>query len=272
MPERARVSDRANVRTQAVSVRALGKRYWLRQPVPATFQQTLLHMLRGRSTPFWALRDVSLDISPGECVGLVGANGAGKTTLLRLICGLGRPTSGQVHVEGRVAALLELGAGFHPQLTGRENLYVSGIVSGLSRRQVKALFDTIVDFAELGDFIDQPLRTYSSGMQLRLGFAVAIHVDPAVLIIDETLSVGDAHFQQKCLDRIETFRNIGKTLLIVSHNMDTIRSFCSRALWLQHGNLAGDGPVDAVVRDYEAAMQQETLSASPDTREHVGKS
>jgi lipopolysaccharide transport system ATP-binding protein len=248
-----------------LSVRNLGKRYWLQKPVAGTFQDTFLDMVRGvGSVPFWALRDVSFDVGPGESIGIVGSNGAGKSTLLRLICGLGRPTTGHAEVRGRVAALLEFGAGFHPHLTGRENLYVSAIVAGLRRREVKALFDTIVDFAELGDFIDQPLRTYSSGMQMRLGFSVAIHVDPAVLIIDEGLAVGDAHFSQKCLERIERFRSAGKTLVMVSHDMHAIRTFCTRAVWLRRGALVGDGPVDAIVSRYAAVMERETLSGSPD--------
>ena len=246
----------------AVSAQALGKRYWLRGPAPATFQESLQRMIRGaRSTPFWALRDVSFRITPGESVGIIGANGAGKTTLLRLICGLTRPTTGGVTIDGSVAALLELGAGFHPHLTGRENVYVSGTVSGLRRRDVKTLFDAIVDFSELGDFIDQPLRTYSQGMLLRLGFAVAIHVDPAILIIDEALAVGDAHFERKCLDRIEEFHRAGKTLVIVSHFMETIRSFCTRVLWLQRGSLVADGRFEDVVPVYEVAIQEERLTA-----------
>ena len=246
-----------------ISVRNLSKRYWLQKPVPATFQDTFLELIRGvGSVPFWALRDVSFEVGPGESVGIVGSNGAGKSTLLRLMCGLGRPTSGDVLVRGRVAALLEFGAGFHPHLTGRENLYVSAIVAGLRRREVRALFDTIVEFAELQDFIDQPLRTYSSGMQMRLGFSVAIHVDPAVMIIDEGLAVGDAHFAQKCLQRIELFRRAGKTLVMVSHDMASIRTFCTRAVWLRRGVLVGDGPVDAIVSRYSAVMEQETLSGA----------
>jgi len=249
----------------AVSVHELGKRYWLQQPAPATFQQVLLQIVRrGRSTPFWALRDVSFNIRSGESVGIIGANGAGKTTLLRLLCGLGRPTTGAVRIEGRVAALLELGAGFHPHLTGRENLYVSGIVLGLSRREVTAQLDTIVEFAELGEFIDQPLRTYSSGMQMRLGFAIAIHVNPAVMMIDEALAVGDAHFQQKCLERIAAFRRAGKTLLIVSHDMATIRLTCTRALWLQHGSLIADGEPADVVTEYEATTRAERSAGHRD--------
>jgi lipopolysaccharide transport system ATP-binding protein len=244
-----------------VSVRDLGKRYWLRQAAPPTLQHTLVAMVRRvRSTPFWALRDVSFDVGAGESIGIIGSNGAGKSTLLRLICGLGRPTTGHVEVRGRVAALLELGAGFHPHLTGRENLYVSAIVSGLRRHEVRDLFDTIVDFAELSDFIDQPLRTYSSGMQMRLGFSVAIHVDPAVMIIDEGLAVGDTHFKQKCLDKIEGFRRAGKTLLIVSHDAGTVRKFCTRALWLRRGALVADGSLEDVLPRYEAVSRTESLS------------
>ena len=255
----------ADSREMAVSVHDLGKRYWLRQAVPATFQQTLMEMVRGvGSNPFWALRHVSFDVGPGESIGIIGANGAGKSTLLRLVCGLGRPTSGEVRVRGRVAALLELGAGFHSHLTGRENLYVSAIVSGLRRRQVKALFDTIIDFAELRDFIDQSLRTYSSGMQMRLGFSVAVHVDPAVMIIDEGLSVGDGHFRRKCLERIQSFRRRGKTLLMVSHDMNIVRSFCTRALWLRRGTVVADGPINDILPRYEASIHQETLSVSRD--------
>jgi lipopolysaccharide transport system ATP-binding protein len=249
----------------AVSVRDLGKRYWLRQAVPATLQQTLMEMIRGGgSTPFWALRNVSFDVRPGESIGIIGSNGAGKSTLLRLICGLGRPTTGEVHVRGRVAALLTLGAGFHPHLTGRENLYVSAIVSGLRRREVRALFDAIVDFAELRDFIDQPLRIYSSGMQMRLAFSIAVHVNPAVVIIDEGLAVGDGHFKQRCLDRIRDFRRTGKTLLMVSHDMQMVRSFCTRALWLRRGTVVSHGRIDDILPTYLETIQQETLSSRRD--------
>jgi lipopolysaccharide transport system ATP-binding protein len=248
-----------------VSVRNLGKRYWLHKALPPTLQDTLLAVVRGAgATPFWALQDVSFNLGPGESLGIIGANGAGKSTLLRLMCGLGRPTTGQVDVTGRLAALLELGAGFHPHLTGRDNLYVSAIIGGLRRREVRVLFDEIVDFAELRDFIDQPLRTYSSGMQMRLGFSVAVHVDPAVMIIDEALSVGDGHFQRKCLDRIEAFRRAGKTLVMVSHSMDTIRAFCTRTLWLRRGAVVGDGPTKSIVPQYEAVMQREILSETRD--------
>jgi lipopolysaccharide transport system ATP-binding protein len=247
----------------AVAVRDLGKRYWLREAAPATFQETLLAAVRGvRSTPFWALRGVSFEVAAGQSLAIIGSNGAGKSTLLRLICGLGRPTTGAARVNGRVAALLTLGAGFHPHLTGRENLYVSAIVSGLRRREVSSLFDQIVDFAELGDFIDQPLRTYSLGMQMRLGFSIAVHVDPSVVIIDEGLAVGDAHFKEKCLDRIRSFRHRGKTLLMVAHDMTLLRSFCTQVLWLRRGTVVAHGDVDDIAPKYEAFIRQEVLSAN----------
>lgn len=238
----------------SIIVEQVSKRYWLQGAAPRTFQQTLgqiLHTFQ-RGTPFWALQNVSLRIENGEAVGLIGHNGAGKSTLLRLICGLGRPTTGRTKVEGRVAALLDLSAGFHPQLTGRENLYVSGVISGLRKAEVTARFDDIVRFAEIEQFIDQPLRTYSSGMQVRLAFAVAIHVDPDVLIVDEALAVGDADFQKKCLKRIESFQQRGKTLVIVSHNMEMINRFCNRAIWLEHGKVIADGPVEQVTKAYTA--------------------
>jgi len=208
--------------------------------------------------PFWALRDVSFQVASGESVALIGRNGAGKSTLLRLICGLGRPTTGQIRVDGRVTALLELGVGFHPQLTGRENVNVSGVIAGLRRSEVQARFDDIVRFAEIETFIDQPLRTYSSGMQMRLAFAVAVHVDPRVLIVDEALAVGDAQFQEKCAERIQHFREAGVTLLMVSHDMSMVHQFCTRAIWLRDGRVTADGPVAQVVNAYEHTMHGDT--------------
>lgn len=251
----------------SIVVEQLSKRYWLQDAAPQTFQQALSQLAGAlrRGTPFWALQDVSFRIASGEAVGLIGHNGAGKSTLLRLVCGLGRPTRGRARVDGRVAALLELGAGFHPHLTGRENLYVSAIVSGLRRVEVEALYEDIVSFAEIEDFIDQPLRTYSSGMQMRLGFSVAVHVDPSILIVDEALAVGDGHFQQKCVERIEGFRRAGKTLLLVSHDMDMIRRFCERALWLQHGALVADGPANEITSAYEQSLEEAAPTDSDET-------
>lgn len=244
-----------------VIVNNVSKRYWLQGSSPATFMHTLKQVagLAKTRQPFWALRDVSLRVEPGEALALIGHNGAGKSTLLRLICGLSRPTQGATQTTGRVTALLELGTGFHPNLTGRENVYVNGVVSGFRRREVEQRFDDIVAFAEIGDFIDEPLRTYSSGMQLRLAFAVAMHVDPDILIVDEALAVGDASFQHKCLERIESFRYAGKTLMFVSHDTTLVRRFCDRAVWLDHGCVHADGPVDLVCDEYEARFEEPRL-------------
>jgi lipopolysaccharide transport system ATP-binding protein len=199
---------------------------------------------------FWSLRDVNFDVLRGRAVGLVGANGAGKSTLLRLIGGVGRPDQGSVHINGRVSGLLDLGAGFHPELTGRENIFVTGVIGGLTRREVRQQFDSIVDFSELNEFIDYPLRTYSSGMQLRLAFAVAVHVKPEILLIDEVLTVGDLSFQQKCLERITQFRSADCTILVVTHDLDLVRGLCDEALFLRDGQLVAQGKAEDVVDRY----------------------
>jgi lipopolysaccharide transport system ATP-binding protein len=243
----------------SIVVEGLSKRYWLRGPRPATFQEALAGAVGAwrSSRAFWALQDVSFRVAEGESVCIVGDNGAGKSTLLRLICGLGRPTRGVARAEGRVAALLELGAGFHPQLTGRENLYVSAIVSGLRRAEVDERFRDIVEFAEVGAFIDQPLRTYSSGMQMRLAFSVAIHVDPGLLIVDEALAVGDKRFQARCVEHIERFHREGRTLLVVSHDLALVRRFCQRAIHLRHGRVVRDGAIGPVLDAYLGEWAEE---------------
>jgi lipopolysaccharide transport system ATP-binding protein len=180
----------------------------------------------------------------------MGANGAGKSTLLRLIGGVGRPDEGQIHVNGRIGALLDLGAGFHPDLTGRENIYINGVISGLSRREVRRSFDSIVHFAELEEFIDSPLRMYSSGMQMRLGFAIAAHTEPEVLLIDEMLAVGDISFQQKCIQRIERFKFQGCTILLVSHEPALITDQCDEAIWLRAGKMVSYGKATVVTEQY----------------------
>lgn len=255
---------------KAITVSAVSKRYFLQGPAPRTFQEAILRSLgvvRQRQQPLWSLHEVTFQVEPGETVGIVGRNGAGKSTLLRLICGLERPTAGRILLEGRVSALLELGAGFHPDLTGRQNLYVSAIVSGLRRGQAEAIYEDIVGFAELEAFMDQPLRTYSAGMQLRLGFSIAIHVDPDILIIDEALAVGDFEFQQKCLERLEAFQRQGKTLLLVSHDMESVRRFCNRAIWLQKGRLMLDGPAEQVIVAYET-NDWSNLALQPDQHDY----
>ncbi len=201
--------------------------------------------------PFFALKDVNFHIGDGECVGVIGANGAGKSTLLSLITRLAPPSKGTVVVNGRVAALLELGAGFHQDLTGRENVILNASLLGFSRKQAYQLYDSIVDFSEMKEFLEEPLRTYSSGMKLRLGFSVAVNMDPDILIIDEVLAVGDQGFQNKCIEKIYEIKKRGKTILCVSHSGLTIQQLCDRALWLDHGKLMLDGPSAQVVSAYE---------------------
>ncbi len=239
----------------AVRVRNLAKSYVLHHQ-----RRFLLHdavnklMLRQkRREVYWALKDVSFDIHPGETVAFLGRNGAGKSTLLSIIAGTMKPSRGSAEVNGRVGALLELGAGFHPDLTGRENMELNAALLGLTRRQIDELFPTIVEFAELEEFIDVPLRAYSSGMQMRLGFSVAIHMDPDILVMDEVFAVGDARFQKKCVERTQTMIRRDKTLLFVSHSPDAIRRLCARVIWLRKGMVAMDGPTDEVLEAYARA-------------------
>jgi lipopolysaccharide transport system ATP-binding protein len=205
---------------------------------------------RGRDR-FYALSDVSFEIRQGETVGLIGSNGAGKSTLLSLVAGISYPDQGTVSIDGRVAALLELGSGFHGELTGAENIFLNAALLGLTRRKTEEKFDQIVDFSGIREFIGQPLRTYSSGMMMRLAFAVAVHMDPAFLLIDEILAVGDSAFQEKCRRRIQELKVSGQGLLCVSHAASTIQELCDRALWLDHGRLMMDGPVSKVIAAYE---------------------
>jgi ABC-type polysaccharide/polyol phosphate transport system ATPase subunit len=205
---------------------------------------------------FWALHGVSLAVRRGEVFGIIGRNGSGKSTLLRVVARVLKPTRGRVRVSGRIAPLLELGAGFDAELTGRENVYLNGAILGYTRQQIRTYFDRIVDFAGVHDFIDAPLRTYSSGMVVRLGFAVATEVQPDVLIVDEVLAVGDAEFQQKSSERIKQFHANGATMLLVSHNLQTVRNLCSRVAWLEQGVLRAVGSADAVVQQYEASIDR----------------
>jgi lipopolysaccharide transport system ATP-binding protein len=214
---------------------------------------------RRQHVDFYALKDVSFEIENGESVGIVGSNGAGKSTLLSLICGLANPTAGNIGVNGKIAALLELGSGFNPALTGVENLYLNASLLGFTRRETRDLFDSIVNFAGLADVIDEPLRTYSSGMAMRLAFSIAINVNPDILIVDEILAVGDRAFQEKCLERMKEFRKSGKTLLFVSHSAALIAEFCDRALWLDHGKLVRQGNTADVVCAYQSAAVSESV-------------
>lgn len=212
----------------------------------------LAHWLKGRHRDrFFALKNVSFSVEEGEGLAVVGANGAGKSTLLGLVAGLAQPDEGTLRVNGRIAALLELGSGFHPDLTGAENVRVNAALIGLSRRRTSELFDEIVDFSGIGEFIEEPLRTYSSGMVMRLAFSVAINLDPEILLVDEVLAVGDAAFQEKCFERLRQFRQAGKTLLCVSHSTVMVREMCDRAIWLDHGELMMAGLIGDVIEAYE---------------------
>jgi ABC-type polysaccharide/polyol phosphate transport system ATPase subunit len=203
-----------------------------------------------------ALKDVSFDVPAGRTFGIIGRNGSGKSTMLKLIAGIGKPTSGTIKVQGKVSALIELGAGFHPEISGRENVFINGMMLGLSKRAIAERFDEIVSFAELEEFIDAPVKTYSSGMYMRLGFAVAINVDPDVLLVDEVLAVGDQSFTNKCLDKFDELRRGGRTILIVTHSLDVVTRFCEEALWLDEGQVRGHGAPQQVIDAYLAAVAQ----------------
>ena len=247
----------------AIRFEHVSKRFTIRHERARSFQDLLVRRFHRSDTSedFWALRDVSFDVEPGTALGLVGSNGSGKSTLLKLVTRILKPTSGRVSVRGRVSALLELGAGFHPELSGRDNVFLNASILGLPRRDIAARFDSIVRFAELERFIDIPLKHYSSGMAARLGFAVAINVDPDILLIDEVLSVGDESFQARCLEEIERFHRQGKTLLLVSHDLDSIRELCTQAVWLNAGAVAATGNPEATVGAYLAAVHTHTEAA-----------
>jgi len=210
--------------------------------------------------PFWALRNVYLSINQGDCFGIVGSNGAGKSTLLKLLSGITHPTEGSIQVDGNVASILELGTGFHPEFSGRNNVFLNCALQGYTRQETEALIPQIIDFSELGDFIDRPVRTYSTGMVLRLAFSVATAVNPDILIVDEALAVGDEHFRNKCLDRMNEFKKKGKTILLVSHDLTTVRHFCSHVALLNHGRLLACGTPDDVLDHYLEMVHEDKLN------------
>lgn len=232
-----------------ISARGLGKKYEVyRKPHHRLLRE--LAPSRSKHKEFWALRDVDLDVYPGETVGVIGRNGAGKSTLLQLICGIVRPTTGDVRVNGRIAGLLELGAGFNPEFSGRENVYLKGSLLGMTRAQVAERFDEILAFSEIGEYIDQPVKTYSSGMFVRLAFAVSVCADPDILIVDEALAVGDMYFQRKCQQRIREMQERGCTLLLVTHSTDAMARLCKRGVVIEKGVKLYDGPVKEAVSEY----------------------
>jgi ABC-type polysaccharide/polyol phosphate transport system ATPase subunit len=223
---------------------------------PDTLREVFAKIFRQRSQfhMFEALKEASFSVEDGELLGIIGRNGSGKSTTLKLIAQVYRPTNGKVSVNGNVAALIELGAGFHGDLTGRENIVINGLMLGLSRHQIRECEQRIIDFSELGDFIDSPVKQYSSGMYMRLGFGIAMEVDPDILLIDEILSVGDAAFQRKCIERIEEFRRRGKTIIFVSHVMESVKQLCTRAILLHEGRLIANGSPDEVFEQYDEIL------------------
>src|SRR4029079_3286505 len=233
----------------------------------ALLSRSLTRDLRPDET-FAAVRDVTVSVPRGRTLGVIGRNGSGKSTLLKLVAGITKPTTGTVHVNGRISALIELGAGFHPAISGRENVFINGIMLGLSKREIAQRFDEIVEFAELQDFIDAPVKTYSSGMYMRLGFAVAIHVDPDVLLVDEVLAVGDEGFTHKCLDKFAEFKRRGKTILLVTHALGLVERFCDEALWMDAGTMKAIGDPKRVVGAYitDVETSEEQLLAAGDAK------
>jgi lipopolysaccharide transport system ATP-binding protein len=273
----------------ALRVTGLGKRYWLGGPRPQrTFREAFMDALQaplrwlrppaatevGQST-FWALRDVSFEVPRGEVLGIIGANGAGKSTLLKVLSRITEPTQGEADLYGRVGSLLEVGTGFHSELTGRENIFLNGAILGMGRTEIRRKFEEIVAFAEVQKFIDTPVKHYSSGMYMRLAFAVAAHLEPEILIVDEVLAVGDIAFQKKCLSKMEEVSRVGRTVLFVSHNMQAIRQLCGRCLLLSRGQVTRDGkPGDVVAAYYkdlrEVDVQADTAVHNPRFRRGTG--
>jgi ABC-2 type transport system ATP-binding protein/lipopolysaccharide transport system ATP-binding protein len=261
----------------AIEVRSLSKKFRLHSEKRNSLKE---RFVRGKAAPtqeFWALRDATFDIERGTTFALVGHNGSGKSTALKVLAGIHRPTSGSYSVNGRVSALLELGAGFHGELTGRENIYLNGAILGMTRRQIDAAMDSIIDFSGIGDFIDTPVKVYSSGMYVRLGFSIAVTLDPEILVIDEVIAVGDEEFQRKCFDHLYRLRQGGTTIVLVSHSLGLVSDLCDRAVWLDHGRIRSLGPARDVVQQYlDEVNAQETggrtaHAASPEDQPRDGE-
>lgn len=254
-----------------IEVSDLWKMYRRPHQRVSTLKEALVAFVRGRTgyEQFWALRSVSFAVEGGEAVGVVGPNGSGKSTLLALMARVLTPTRGTVRVRGRVCPMLELGTGFHPELSGRENVYLNASLLGLSHRDTDRRYQEIVDFAELPDFMDAPVKTYSSGMAVRLGFSVAVHLDPDVLLIDEVLGVGDEYFQHKSFDRLTRFKEQGKTIFVVSHDLASLQQLCRRAIWLDHGHMVMDSACDQVIQKYRAAVEERERMAAETRAPHA---
>jgi ABC-type polysaccharide/polyol phosphate transport system ATPase subunit len=239
-------------REPVIVVEQVSKRFRIYHQRNLTLKGAILQRGRGHYEDFWAVRDVDLEVPAGSTLGIIGENGSGKSTLLKLIAGIIRPDAGKVHADGRLAALLELGAGFHPEYSGRENIYLNGALLGLPRRYIDSVFDDILEFAgeQIQQFIDSPVKTYSSGMYARLGFSIAVHLDPDILVVDEILAVGDEAFQRRCFDRIAQLKAQGRTLVLVSHALESIRELCTDCVWMEHGRIRQKGSAEAVITDY----------------------
>ncbi|SEB28288.1 ABC transporter ATP-binding protein [Paenibacillus sp. 276b] len=241
----------------AISIRNVSKTFKIYHDKPISLKEKLLRLRSNDYSYFHAVNNVNIEIKKGETVGLIGHNGCGKSTLLKLITKILYPDSGNISVSGKISSLIELGAGFHPDFTGRENIYTNAAIFGLSKKEINEKIDDIIKFSELGEFIDNPVRTYSSGMYMRLAFSVAINVNPEILLIDEILSVGDANFQKKCYDKIESFKNNGATIVIVAHDLGTIEKICDRVIWMNEGQIVEQGEPDRIVDLYVQHMNQQ---------------
>ena len=252
-----------SVATPVIRLENVTQRFRVIQERPDTVRELFSKLFRHQSSyhDFEAVKNVSFEVPRGQTLGIIGRNGSGKSTLLKIIAGVYRPTGGKVTVNGTLAPLIELGAGFHHELTGRENILLNGLLMGYSKREMLERQQRIIEFADIGDFIDSPVKQYSSGMYMRLAFAVATEVDPQILLVDEILAVGDAGFQEKCFQRIRKFRDSGKTILFVTHGMNDVREHCERAILLERGSIVVDGPPDEAIATYNGLMGLEVVAA-----------
>ncbi|MDY6314643.1 MAG: ABC transporter ATP-binding protein [Clostridia bacterium] len=239
-----------------IEIKDVSKSFKIYHDKATTLKERLLFLRSSKADVFWALKDINLTIKSGKTVGLIGHNGSGKSTLLKLITKIIYPTTGEIITHGRVSSLLELGAGFHPDFTGRENIYINASIFGLSRREIDSKLESIIEFSELRDFIDSPIRTYSSGMYTRLAFSVAVHVSPDILLIDEILAVGDINFQKKCIAKIKEFKKKGVTIVFVSHNMNDVLEICDSVVWLDKGRMIEYGDTEAIAEKYLDEMNR----------------
>ncbi len=237
-------------KTVAIEIKNISKKFKLFYDKPYTLKERLVFWKNKKSEMHEVLKNIDLTIQKGESVALIGVNGSGKSTLLKLMTKIIYPTEGTIIINGKLTSLLELGAGFHPDFTGRENIYFNASIFGLTAREIDNRINDIISFSELGDLIDSPVRTYSSGQYMRLAFSIAINVDAEILLIDEILAVGDQHFQEKCFAKLTELKNSGKTIVIVSHSLNSLKTFCDRAIWLNNGKIAMDGKIDKVIEEY----------------------